>query len=483
LYVALIAGIAAWIMTGLRGKAVGQALFALLLWLVVADPFLALFLPTLYTEAPGAIGLMVCLGALLLTGDRINARRAAVFALGMALLGSARQANLMLPLMLVTVLALSVPRVDRRSKAMMMLVAAGTMLLVAQLWLARGQGGVNTAQRTNAVLMTLAPQASDAADFLRAVGLPDHCLAAVGGSHFTALQVHPAELCPEIADVGAFSVLVAAARHPTAVMKALRLSNLVAGDWRFPYVAQSAGSDGEKSRARDLKPFSGWSFADAMPWLTPGVRWLLFVTPVIAGLATLLQALARRKQLLPAQSLLVATGGVIGGMLLVNLLGDGLGEPARHAHLAILVLPIAWGAIIFVALDRQWAIVAAASAGAAAALAMHVASPIAHGFPHQKGEMLVGWAASTEGVSEVRVLLQERALDATVTLDPGVDGYFGFPVGSTRAWQLPVPRPPACAPLRIEARSGPGAEWLPVLQLTAHPDGVVRYAFGCESER
>lgn len=479
LYLLMGGTIAAWIFRRLRHQPGPRLAFALVLCFVVADPFNALFLPTLYTEPPGMIGLMVCLGVLLFAGDGVSGRLAGVFLFGMLLLGFARQANLVLPLLLAVVLALSVRRAGLRRWPLQMLLVAGIAIVVAQLWIAGGQADARTAQRTNAVLLTLAPQASDPAAFIRAAGLPPHCVQAVGGSFFTQLPVHPATLCPEISGLGASAVLVASLRHPEAVLRSLQVSNLVAGDWRLPYIAQIAGAETERRRAVDVKPFSAVSFADAMPLLTPLVRSVLFLVPVLAGLAVLLTSLHRASPLRRGQALLVATGGVIGAMLLVNLLGDGIGEPTRHAHLAILVLPVAWGALCLQVLDRQWAVAAAACFGVVVAVVLHVATPVAYGFPHQEGPVLRGWAASTGGVSEVRVLLGTEVLPADVSVDPAVDAFFGFPTGSTRAWRLPVPNPSGCTPLRVEVRPGPGADWLPALKLSALGNGQVGYALGC----
>lgn len=482
LYLLLGGAIAAWIFRRLRHQPGPRLAFALVLCLVVADPFNALFLPTLYTEPAGMIGLMVCLGVLLFAGSGVSGRMAFVFLFGMLLLGFARQANLALPLLLTVVLALAMPRAGLRRWPVQMLLAAGVAIIVAQLWIAGGQADARTAQRTNAVLLTLAPQASDPAAFVHAAGLPPHCVQAVGGSFFTQLPVHPATLCPEISGLGATAVLVASLRHPDAVVRSLQVSNLVAGDWHFPYIAQVAGAETERRRAADVKPISAWSFADAMPLLTPAVRSVLFLVPVLAGLAVLLASLLRGSPLRRGQALLVATGGVIGGMLMVNLLGDGIGEPTRHAHLAILVLPVAWGALCCQVIDRQWGVAAAACVGVIVAVALHVAAPVAYGFPHQEGQLLRGWAASTEGVSQVRILLGTDVLPAEVSVDPEVDAFFGFPTGSTRAWRLPVPNPSTCTPLRVEVRSGPGADWLPALKLSALGNGQVGYALGCAGQ-
>ena len=423
--------------------------------LVLADPFNTLHLATLYTEAAALIALYATLALLLHlaladgeTADAQTSSRSvhpAILALLVACLlalGFSRVQHLLLPLALVPVLAFALWSRGRSGRiGVAVLLVAALLVLLLQGVQQRRSGGIDAANRSNAVLGALLPAATDAEAMTARLGLPPRCASLEHVTWYLRRGRDVAAECPQLASVPLSRIAIALIADPLAMPVLAGRGLAQATAWRLPYLGELAGGN----YARLRQP----SLADALATRSFALHaWLWLLPPLWLALQSMRW---RRRGIAAADLLLTAAVAVIGLGWVSALLGDGYSELTRHLHLAQNALLLAWALLLAHAvtlLQRLRGGVRAVAAqawplGTAALLAALVAVtlprlPLAEGVLEARaaggGQLdLEGWALDPSGVHAVVVRSAGRAHAMELLPAPLVAPLFPLPGGAMPA--------------------------------------------------
>ena len=343
-----------------RGKAriAHAAIFALLL----ADPFNALYLNTLYTEfgaLAGAYLALGCMGAMILVE---TPRRMLVVGLGLGLLalGCSRMQHVALVPMLALVAVLGL---RARARPWHGAAIAGAIAIAASLafalFLQRTQESVADANRINTVLGAVLPASRDPDALATRLGLTPACAELVFATWYRQRGHDLMAECPELRRVSRVAMVAALLREPDTLATMFGRGVALSTAWRIPYVGELG--DAQYARVEHGPPNPFASIADRLAprgfvfhvvlWFAPvlaGVfAWLVLLpaslrsaAPPVSASGDLLPELQPRLD--PLIVLLAAGGSVVALTLASAVFGDGYSELARHLHLAQNAALLTW---------------------------------------------------------------------------------------------------------------------------------------------
>jgi hypothetical protein len=361
-------GLAKWGLLALAALAIGWALHAhplaallhgLVVFVVMADPVVTLWLNTLYTEFATLWGVYAAIGTLcaLALTDRGAYVNAALLVLALATLGFAREQFALLSPVLVL---LAWPWLWARSSHLT--VGAFGVALVAAIvsfLLLPRPPEIQRANRIDAYLGILVPAAADPQAALRTLGLPARCAPVVGATAYLRRGEVIEQECPEVFALSSVAFLRFAREDP-AVLARAAARVLPALQAPSPaYVGIVAGRDG--AGIRDLPPWHA-SLVDAVLAPLPfPFHALLVLAAVLAAPLAFLAALglARPARGVQAAPLLLAMllGATVAYALGTTVYGDGLGEAARHflpGNVALVAALLALAVGVPAAAARWW---------------------------------------------------------------------------------------------------------------------------------
>ncbi|HET7844443.1 MAG TPA: hypothetical protein VFL14_09850 [Xanthomonadales bacterium] len=372
LVLALLVATGALVQWRLMERAGPAVLHALAFALVVADPFDALWLNTLYTESGALLGAYASVAALALVAvHRRHARWAgALLVLGTLALAASRVQHLLLPLVFVATWAWLV----QGQRAMRVALALAAVAWVAGLALAlaiqSGRPTLAQANRIDTVFGALMPAADDPGAMAESLGLRRECGALVHVTWYLKRGHDVAAECPEALALPLSRIALGVVREPVATMRAFARGVLLANGWRPSYVGEVAGGNFARVEAPSVAGF--------VARLSFGQSLALWLVPIVAALVALVVLWRRRRDVAPPLAvLLFALGAVVDLTWASSLLGDGYSELARHLHLAANAALAAWllllGGILAAIARRDPKLIAARAGVLAAGLLVAVA--------------------------------------------------------------------------------------------------------------
>jgi hypothetical protein len=421
----------------------------LIVFFVVTDPVVTLWMNTLYTEFAALVGLYLALTAF--TGHALDHPRwpaTALLATGLACIAFSREQFALLPPILA---AGALPWLWPRSRAIAsgILVFAVACTALAFAVLPRPPG-LSDANRVDAYLGLIIPSSADPRRTLRRLGLPERCERMAGATWYLRRGEDLDVACPEVLSLRSTAFLALVASEPDTLVRALVRVLPMMQAISPSYVGMLAGR--EQARIEDLPPFLASPLAAAFPAMPSWLFEALVCASIVAaaGCLVLGTAASLRRQRSPPPRLLAGAllGLVVGYAWATTALGDGGSEAARH------FLPGALAVVGFIA-GVPFAVVAqrglggiattcvTATIAVAACVALHHwssrqprASGVVDDPPVVRGDLqLHGWALDPLGIRRIEVWINEVRLDAAYgaaptealrDLYPGyVDGHHG----------------------------------------------------------
>lgn len=215
------------------------------------------------------------------------------------------------------------------------------------------------ANEVDTVLEAVLPSATDKAAALRQLGLPSHCMVAIGMNWYTpGFQQRPP--CPEVYHLGRLPLIPLFMVDPATFFGPFQHAIVLTRPADMPYLGHFE-HPGDENRLR-FRLLAETSFTDLLARLPEWIFDSLVYASILAG-ATCFMAFVRRQTRAPAHTPDAATTavllGAIGGGLAFygiasSVFGDGYGEVGRHAFgvdigIALQVsAALTWGCDIFV---------------------------------------------------------------------------------------------------------------------------------------
>jgi hypothetical protein len=304
------------------------ALFAI----VLADPFVTLWLNTLYTEFTATLFAYAAVGCLLVLCCIRPDRTKWYVLLSLALLGLglSRQQHAYLPLFLAALMLPVGWRYRRGWSAVVVLVALA--VAVAQAFIPR-PATIRAANNVNSILGTLLPLARDQTRALAILQLPERCAGAIGSTWYVTMGEDLAERCPEAAKLPRSHVVDLLLDEPSLAVRAIAKAAPLARTMLLRYVGTRAG---ESFATLENEPFplarSIAPYVERLP-LYAHIGWYIFLFALLPlTMAVWLIASARGGGSAGALTA-SALAGIFCYALATSVLGDGLVEVARHAHM------------------------------------------------------------------------------------------------------------------------------------------------------
>ena len=438
LYLLAAAGIAFATHRRLRGHAGWQAGHAVVVLLVLADPFNTLLYNTLYTEAPALLALYGGLALLLhlALGGRASRGFVLLSLLALLALGFSRVQHLLQPLALALPMALLLLRRDARARRVaVLLLSVATALPVLQLAHQQASPGIAAANRSNAVLGALLPASDDPLRMAGRLGLAPGCADLEHLTWYLRRGRDAAAECPGLAAVSLPRMAMALLAEPKAAAVLAGRGLAQATAWRLPYLGEQAGLAFGRlphPSLADLLASRGFPL-HALFWIAPALLLLARGPALLRGTAG------------PRALLLAACVGVSGVCWLSALLGDGYSELTRHLHLAQNAQLLAWALLLGGLLqaarrgDARAAVPPLAAAVAALLLGLAwLRLPLAEGVLEVErtadGTLRAhGWALDPSGVHGVALRMDGRRIPLAPRPAPDVARVFPLAAGSAPA--------------------------------------------------
>ncbi|MEO7199274.1 MAG: hypothetical protein ABIY56_03560 [Dokdonella sp.] len=336
-----------WWRRGRHRVALANAALLAVLW---SDPANTLYLNTFYAETSALLAAYALLGMLLLwRGEMATPLRRACLLLAALCLATSKLQHLLLPLLLGAGLFalqwLSTRRADWRVGAMFTGAVLGMGLQALQLQRDGAMmDSIHQYNRADVLLTSLLPFTNDPVALLGELGIDPAC-AVYSGKHAWELPDMPAEVCSGLQQFGYGAQLRVLASHPRLSLR-LAAHSIAALD---PWLAQNLGhvEDG----AMQALPAQQFSLA------TPLQRWtwlhyLVLGLPFLGLLVLLRRQTTHERAAALEYSLLTVL--LMGATLGVTVLGDGLADTAKQAHL-VTNAALAWLLVsVGLALPRRW---------------------------------------------------------------------------------------------------------------------------------
>jgi len=306
------------------------AIFAL----VLADPFVTLWMNTLYTEFSAVLcGYACVILVLLLCCVRPDRRKIYGFlALAMIGLGMSRQQHAFLPLCLALLMIPVGWRYRPGWTATIVLLAVA--IAVLQSFVPR-PATVRAANNVDVVLGTLLPLASDQGRALVVLRLPERCAGSIGATWYVAMGEVLAERCPEAATLPRGNVIDLLLHEPSVAVRAMAKAAPLLRTTVLRYLGIEAGArfatiEGE----RPLPVRSLVIWLEQLPlWVHLG--WQLFLVALLPVAALVWLVFSARGGGSAGPLVGAALAGIFSYAFATSVLGDGLVEVARHAHLGM----------------------------------------------------------------------------------------------------------------------------------------------------
>ena len=316
---------------------------------VLADPFVTLWMNTLYTEYAAVLFAYAALSCLAVIVGSAAARGGWHAGFGVALLGLglSRQQHAFLPLFLVL---LAWPAIRQRRRLALPLIVAACAAIVVQTVVITRPPSIAAANNVNVVLGTLLPAARDQPRALRDLGLESDCASVIGATWYVTMGENIAQRCPGVLELSRLRTLGLLAAEPMLAVRAL----LKAAPLSQPALLRYIGID-ESSSYTSLdaqRSVFDSSIASAIERLPVAVYLGVLMCALSAffvSLAAWIPAMLRRQPTAPAVALTAALGGIVAYAIVTSVFGDGLVEFARHAHLGSVALyaMIILGVVVF----------------------------------------------------------------------------------------------------------------------------------------
>jgi hypothetical protein len=300
--------------------------------IVLADPFVTLWLNTLYTEFAATLFAYAAVGCLLvlccIRPDRTKWYVA--FALALLGLGLSRQQHAYLPLFLAA-LMLPVGWRYRRGWSVFVVVVA-LAVAIAQALIPR-PATIRAANNVDVVLGTLLPLARDQTRALAVLQLPERCAGAIGSTWYVTMGEDLAERCPEAAKLPRSHVVDLLLDEPSLAVRALAKAAPLARTMLLRYLGTRAGEryamiEGEKFPLA----FSIAPYLERLP-LYAHVGWQIFVFALLALTLAIWMIAGARGGGSAGALMTSALAGIFCYAFASSVLGDGFVEVARHVHL------------------------------------------------------------------------------------------------------------------------------------------------------
>jgi len=466
LYALVGALIALALHRGLAAHPGWQLGHAVLVALVLADPFNSLLFNTLYTEAPALLALYGGLGLLLrlALGAPAGPLLLAGLAVALLALGFSRVQHLLQPLALALPAAwLLWPRGRDARAAVLGLLLLSLAVPLLQFGQQREHPGIAAANRSNAVLGALLPAASVPERMTARLGLPPRCATLEHASWYLRRGRDVQAECPELAQLPLWRLGAAVVLDPPAALVLAGRGLAQATAWRLPYLGELAGA----AFARVPHP----SLADALAMRGFRTHAVLWLAP---ALLLLLRQTALRRREAPARDvLLLACLAVASTGWASALLGDGYSELTRHLHLAQNAILVAWALLLawlWPARDRSPDLASRLAAPAAVLVAAVLAAawlrlPLAEGVLElaataDGGVEASGWALDPSGIAGLSAWVDGRRHPMPLLPAPDVARVFPLPgatAPATARFRLVLPAAAAQAQwIALEVSGGYG---------------------------
>jgi hypothetical protein len=329
---------------------------AALVPLLFADPGNTLYLATFYAEWTALLAAYALIGlALLWRNEQCTRARFVLLALAAFALAISKIQHMLLPLALAgVVLFLDRVRVGRttwRAVALACGALAGAYFQFVQT--AREGPMMETIQqynRADVVFTALLPFADDKRAVLAEIGIDPGCVI-YSGKRAWELPDLPEHTCRGIVNFTRVKELGVLLRHPSIAARLAARGVLALDPWIADNIGHVEGAQFEKLPA-SIPTVGRWLHA------SPAIRFSVLGLPLLALLALLIGPGARKGSTAPDATALVAVTMI--ATLVVAVLGDGLADTAKQAHL-VLNAALAWliaGLIMGIPTSRRGAALA-----------------------------------------------------------------------------------------------------------------------------
>jgi hypothetical protein len=442
----------------LEGNGKAQLAHSFAFLFILADPMTLLFFNTLYTETVAVIASYAAAYLLVRDPKGTSWPLAILFVTTFICLAFSRTANMVVPVCFSSAWAWK----NRDISAARRWVPLGFAILLAtgSLWSTKDQGAVTFANRTNAIMQALAPNASDPISFLRRLNLPIRCDVLVGSSWYLTAGADPAVVCPELQNVSIIRLAIEAISQPRTLAMTMYRGLLRFGAPRLTYLGEVGGESfkrvGAVSPWLDLSLDSLWLVAPVP------IRALFFLFPALWAVTIVSARLVNKSTINHTQTFVVVCALIVTSGWFIAVIGDGFSELSRHLHLAILSAYVTWGALlvtIFASPRKIYlmplVIALAATVGCAAWVAYLPISTSAIDRVESVGDRttISGWTLSTHALNSIEVtsLADEAKHSAKIRVAPDVQQVFALSSRQVKRFSVDITGPErgGCTRLRL----------------------------------
>jgi hypothetical protein len=291
------------------------------------DAVNAIYLNSFYAEGGALFFAWLTVALAVLATLRPTPGRLAWLALAAFGLGTAKLQHLVLPLCAVAALLLPALREPRLWPALGALLLGGLPALGVQLWQMQRANPMSEAIRltnnTDTVLTALLPASDDPARTAQRLGLDARC-AAVSGKSIYILNEPAEQACPGIGSFSRAKALGLALHEPLTLLHLAAMTPKQLLPWipRYLGLVEDANLAPLPDKFVTLDRLFG-----ERAWLA----WLALLLPALAYLVLL----ARVRASAPARAFAALCASFALSVPLIGVLGDGMAELAKHAHLAL----------------------------------------------------------------------------------------------------------------------------------------------------
>lgn len=318
------------------------------LFVLLPDPFNALYLPTFYAEWSALSGFLLTALALVLVSLRPRGYFSLLaFFFAVVLWGLSKTQHVIAPVLAMAGLLPLFVFGHRRAclPALVSAFAATLVVLVVQAyWLSdeRNQS-VKMANATNTYLHTVLAASEQPRKLATRLGLPPDCAESAGLSWYSAELHENGHPCPEVFELARYRLLLLPFFDIHSLFQMFGKSGEHLRQVYPDYLGQVAGQD--SGHARDYLT-SIFGLMERVPshWVLPFAA-LLSTVSLVVGLRNSWQSRVNEALLLPLSCLSVFLGIATPTIYLVALFGDGYIDLAKHSHLAfngLMLLCLGW---------------------------------------------------------------------------------------------------------------------------------------------
>jgi hypothetical protein len=428
---------------------------------ILADPLTLLFFNTLYTETVAVIASYAAAYLLLKEPKETGWLYVTPFVTIFFCLTFSRAANMFVPTCFAVVWILKNRNVSLTRRWAPLALAI--LLATASLWSTTDKGAVTFANRTNAIMQALAPNASDPASFLRKLNLPMRCDQLTGSSWYLTAGIDPVVVCPELQNVSITRLSLEVISQPRLLAVTMYRGLLHFGAPRLTYLGEVGGEQFKRVEAvspwLDLSLDSLWSVAPM------SIRALFFLFPVLWAVAIVTVRLVDNTAISRTQTTVIACALIITSGWFIALVGDGFSELSRHLHLAVLSACVTWGALLVAifSLHRKnylipLMIVLGAMIGCVAfATYVPISTSVVDRVESVDGRTTIaGWTLSTHEVRGIDAtsLSGTFKYEVAVRIAPDVQRVFALRDYQANRFSIGIntPEPDACSRLRLAVK-------------------------------